>query len=51
MASTIITCKCKNEYQDATHGKNQRVANLDKNGNPRCTVCCPTRKSKRQLLA
>lgn len=41
-----VNCTCKSEFQDATHGKNVRVANpvnkSKKDGKPaehRCTVC------------
>jgi hypothetical protein len=42
----IVTCKCANSYQDATYGKQQRVANfcLKKGAQGpkqahKCTVC------------
>ena len=41
----ILKCKCKNEYQDEKHGKQNRVFNemlREKQSNPqeyRCTVC------------
>lgn len=37
--STVRTCSCKHEYQDATYGKGMRVSNIMKNGDMRCTVC------------
>jgi hypothetical protein len=40
----IVTCTCKNEYQDKRYGSQRRVANLitKKQGTSsacRCTVC------------
>jgi hypothetical protein len=40
----IITCSCKNEFQDQLYGKGKRVHNLakgafNKQGGWRCTVC------------
>ena len=44
----IKKCNCKADdkgntngaqYQDKRYGKGQRVCNLDKDKNPRCTVC------------
>lgn len=45
MASTqIVSCKCKNEFQDKKYGQGKRVHNLakgkdDKIRAKRCTVC------------
>lgn len=43
-ATHIITCDCKNEYQDKKYGKGNRVANQIKKMSGtipfvRCTVC------------
>ena len=44
----IVKCDCKNEYQDLTYGKGNRVFNVMNDGKPigtntrpsaRCTVC------------
>ena len=36
----IITCTCKNAFQDKMYGTNKRVANQMKNPQlARCTVC------------
>lgn len=46
MSKTVIKhCNCKNEFQDATYGKGNRVMNQTAKGNKedgnkvRCTVC------------
>ena len=38
--TTIKNCKCQNQFQDETYGKNQRVYNLSEgNKKAKCTVC------------
>ncbi len=40
MATKIVKCECKHEYQDQKHGKDKRVANrAPKKEGYRCTVC------------
>lgn len=39
-----VLCKCPHEFQDATYGKNVRIANATEKSNEqkidvRCTVC------------
>ncbi len=34
----IVTCNCKNEYQDKKYGQGKRVMN-ECNSGCRCTVC------------
>ena len=38
MASILINCNCKHEYQDNKYGNGVRVANLSNKG-WRCVVC------------
>lgn len=45
ITSKVLTCKCKNEYQDRRYGVGKRVMNAlgggkgGKAGEYRCTVC------------
>ncbi len=46
MSGVIVkACTCEHEYQDSKYGIHQRVHNLGKKGEERCTVCCPSRRS------
>ena len=44
MATRIIKCICKNEFQDEKYGKGMRVHNEKKDGTFRCTVCGDEKK-------
>ena len=42
MATVVLTCTCKHEYQDKKYGKGNRVFNTkdpSKSTKYRCTVC------------
>lgn len=40
MATKIVKCECKHDYQDKKHGQGKRVANwAPKKGGHKCTVC------------
>ena len=41
----IKKCTCSNNYQDVTHGKDNRVMNKLKSNEVKCTVC-----SKKHIL-
>ncbi|MBK7380828.1 MAG: hypothetical protein IPJ03_17860 [Ignavibacteriales bacterium] len=46
MASTILTCTCKHEFQDKQYGKQKRVHTYGvKNDVWRCTVCLNEKKA------
>jgi hypothetical protein len=38
MATKVVNCNCKSEYQDQKYGPGRRVANTTAKG-WRCTVC------------
>jgi len=49
----VSGCKCESHGQDKLHGKNQRVFNLTRKGDPkqgsyvyRCTVCSALKNTK-----
>lgn len=37
--TNIIRCSCSHEYQDVLYGKGNRVANVMRSGQSKCTVC------------
>lgn len=40
MSAIVLTCGCKHEFQDAIHGKGQRVHNKSEDRRKaKCTVC------------
>jgi hypothetical protein len=39
MATNIIGCSCKHEFQDKTYGKGFRLGNQRKDGFYKCTSC------------
>lgn len=39
MTTQMIKCNCKHEFQDAMYGVGQRVANIMRTGQVKCTVC------------
>lgn len=45
MATMILPCTCKDEYQDSVYGKGRRVHNVGGKGKEKlayCTVCSPS---------
>lgn len=56
MATVVTTCKCKNDFQDQTYGKQQRVFNttMKKAGDGRigirCTACGSEGESARSAI-
>lgn len=45
MRTTIKPCNCKNEFQDKTYGRGNRVHNLSERGTEaKCTVCGDKKK-------
>ena len=39
MSTLILKCNCDYVYQDEKYGLKQRLHNITKGGNARCTVC------------
>lgn len=46
VATVILKCTCKHDYQDRRYGKQKRVFNVMRDGKARCTVCAAERLPK-----
>lgn len=49
MATRILKCSCKSEFQDKEYGQGQRICNDNDKDGSKCTVCGTIHKTERSI--